>query len=52
MNTTSPISASTIDATPRSRSTRRVAAIGALTATGALTWRCGSADALRTSVSW
>jgi Family of unknown function (DUF6069) len=33
MNTTSTISSSTMDATPRSRSTRRVAAIGALTAT-------------------
>jgi uncharacterized membrane protein len=33
MNTTSTISSSTLDATPRSRSTRRVAAIGALAAT-------------------
>jgi hypothetical protein len=33
MNTTSTISSSTMDATPRSRSTRRVAAIGALAAT-------------------
>jgi hypothetical protein len=33
MNTTSTISSSTMDATPRSRSTFRVAAIGALTAT-------------------
>jgi hypothetical protein len=33
MNTTSTISSSTRDATPRSRSTRRVAAIGALVAT-------------------
>jgi hypothetical protein len=33
MNTTSTISSSTVDATPRSRSAFRVAAIGALTAT-------------------
>jgi len=33
MNTTSTISSSTMDATPRSRSTFRVAAIGALAAT-------------------
>ena len=33
MNTTSTISSSTLDATPRNRSTRRVAAIGALAAT-------------------
>jgi hypothetical protein len=33
MNTTSTISSSTMDATPRSRSTFQVAAIGALTAT-------------------
>jgi hypothetical protein len=33
MNTTSTISSSTLDATPRSRSTRWVAAIGALAAT-------------------
>jgi hypothetical protein len=33
MNTTSTISSSTLDATPRKRSTRRVAAIGALAAT-------------------
>jgi hypothetical protein len=33
MNTTSTISSSTLAATPRSRSTRRVAAIGALTGT-------------------
>jgi hypothetical protein len=33
MNTTSTISSSTMDATPRSHSTLRVAAIGALTAT-------------------
>ena len=33
MNITSPISASTMDATPRGRSTRRVAAISALAAT-------------------
>ena len=33
MNTTSTISSSTRDATPRNRSTRRVAAIGALAAT-------------------
>ena len=33
MNTTSTISSSTLDATPRSRSTRWVAAIGALVAT-------------------
>ena len=33
MNTTSTISSSTLDATPRERSTRRVATIGALAAT-------------------
>ena len=33
MNTTSTISSSTLDATPRSRSTRQLAAIGALAAT-------------------
>jgi Family of unknown function (DUF6069) len=33
MNTTSAISSSTLDASPRERSTRRVAAIGALAAT-------------------
>jgi hypothetical protein len=33
MNTTSTISSSTLDATPRSRTTRRMAAIGALAAT-------------------
>jgi Family of unknown function (DUF6069) len=33
MNTTSTISSSTLNATPRSRSTRRVATIGALAAT-------------------
>jgi hypothetical protein len=51
MNTASTISASTLDATPRSRTTRRVAAIGALAATLAnvALWVGG---ARLTSASW
>ena len=45
MNTTSTISSSTVDSTPRSRSTFRVAAIGALAATVAnvALWALGRA---------
>ena len=50
MNTTSTISASTLDATPRSRTTRRMAAIGALAATVANV--ALSADTRLTSASW